>query len=443
MRVFALLLTLMLPLSLGAQEKLLPECDGPYKGKTVTEAAVKQLLEEHGQWSLEVENGQRGEDDPDDRRANLCGAILSSANLSRAKLGWAYLSGAELWNVDLSGAQLWNVDLSGAKLRDVDLSGANLRHANLSGGTLRGINLSDAILEAANFSKANLTLADLSKANLAEADLSKASLASAKLASADMSDVDMSGADLANANLSEAFLLNADLSRTFMGEANLSQAWLTSANLSGANLQGANLSGATLDSANLSGANLWSANLSDASLLGTNLSGASVRAANLSNAYLVEANLSSVYYQPAAAQQPIVDTIATAEGLSTLIYDQPRALVNLRKLFKDAGYREQERQITYALRHGQTVKQLDSKDWLAKLEGIFSYVLFELTTKWGMAPGRALIVLAMLIPLFTLPYLIALWTPGKDGIWRHWSESRFRKDLGASEPERITVRNCR
>lgn len=256
--------------------------------------------------------------------------------------------------------------------------------------------------------------------------ISSANLCGAFLAGADLSERDLTGA-----NLSEANLTDAKLSRAFLEGANLARAFLQDADLSGANLEGADLSGANLRRADLSGANLRDIDLSRAKLLDAKLSGVDLR----------DADLTGLQYQPAAGQQPSVDSIATATGLSTLWYDQPRALVNLRKLLRDAGYREQERQITYALRRGETEEDLTSEaDLLAKLEGIFNYVLFELTTQWGMAPGRALIVLVMLIPVFMLPYIFALWAPKNDGIWRFWSGDRAREDLGSDKPELLTAR---
>ena len=58
-------------------------------------------------------------------------------------------------------------------------------------------------------------------------------------------------------------------------------------------------------------------------------------AAYLGGAYLSDADLTSSLYQPIAEKHPLVDYIAEAKGLSDLTYNQPRALVNLRELFKD------------------------------------------------------------------------------------------------------------
>ena len=204
------------------------------------------------------------------------------------------------------------------------------------------------------------------------------------------------------------------------------------------------MSRAYLGGADLSGAYLGGADLSPANLVVANLSGANLVDANLSGAYLESATLTGARYQPAAGQQPVLDSIATAVGLSTLRYDQPRALVNLRKLFKDAGYREQERQITYALKHGEVLEKFmvlerfywdEKKLWfvyaLEVVDGGFNYLLFEFTTQWGMNPSRALWLVLVFAVLFAPAYRSALVRPAADGIWIVWNDDRRRQDLGS------------
>ena len=71
------------------------------------------------------------------------------------------------------------------------------------------------------------------------------------------------------------------------------------------------------------------------------------------------------------------------------------------------------------------MKEKDLKDqrpWLERLAGksesLFNYVLFELPSGYGLAPGRALWGLLGLIPIFALPYWIALKRANRrSGIW--------------------------
>jgi hypothetical protein len=46
----------------------------------------------------------------------------------------------------------------------------------------------------------------------------------------------------------------------------------------------------------------------------------------------------------------------------------------------------------------------------------------------------------LLIPCFGVLYLIALWKPGADGVWQHWSGERCRTDLGTEKPALLRVR---
>ena len=106
------------------------------------------------------------------------------------------------------------------------------------------------------------------------------------------------------------------------------------------------------------------------------------------------------------------------------------ALVSLRRAFNDAGYRRQERAITYAIKRAEMQQ-------MGGIERTFNFVLFDQTTKWGMSPWRALLILGVNILLFTFPYIIALRIHSTDGIWRVWVDTRVRADLGGSEPEKI------
>jgi hypothetical protein len=172
---------------------------------------------------------------------------------------------------------------------------------------------------------------------------------------------------------------------------------------------------------------------------------------------LSQAKLFGARYEPAIGKQPDVVAISDALGLETLTYKKPHSLVSLRKSFKESGYREQERQITYALKHPETYPMMGypkipesvaaslverepvKGDLLSSLDAGLKYILFELTTDWGLRPWRALVILLTLIPIFAIPYAFRLLIPGCDGIWRIWSDGRARKDLGGDKPELINA----
>ena len=216
-----------------------------------------------------------------------------------------------------------------------------------------------------------------------EAQLQKANLQGANLQEA--TGRHLQGACV-GANLQEADLRGANLQEAFLG---------------GANLQEANLGGADLQKADLGGANLQEANLVDANLQKANLVGA-----NLQEADLLGANLQKAIYEPKLGTLPNFWTLTDPDNhLETLVFHHsPAALIALREAFKKGGMRTQERQLTYAIEHtkqlqawhprGITPKTEDTRPWSEKLTGksesLFSYVLFELPSAYGMAPGRAL-----------------------------------------------------
>jgi hypothetical protein len=142
-----------------------------------------------------------------------------------------------------------------------------------------------------------------------------------------------------------------DLNTANLTKANLKDSKLTYSNLSTANLIKADLSSADLVGVNLSYAKLEGANLSDAILIGADLSNAYLMGSDLSGAYLAGANLRGVLFEPKPGSLPNIEAAAEAANLHKLSYrSSPRALVQLRDAFKQAGFRYQERQITFAIK---------------------------------------------------------------------------------------------
>ena len=95
--------------------------------------------------------------------------------------------------------------------------------------------------------------------------------------------------------------------------------------------------------------------------------------------------------------------------------------MELREIFKKAGMRDEERQVTYALNHNRRVnkwEEIQGKVKISWLENKFQQVMFEWTCDWGMSPGRPLELMVLGIFVFTLPYLLALRSRDPEtGIW--------------------------
>jgi uncharacterized protein YjbI with pentapeptide repeats len=149
----------------GAEEQ---ECESPYKGLTLTPEELETVLHNHQTWLEALEAGVKPNDE---RRANLCQAVLEKANLQRARLEVADLQGARLFWTNLQGARLQRANLQEADLNRADLQGARLFQANLQGARLEGANLQEAHLGEANLQEANLARANLQRAHLEGANL--------------------------------------------------------------------------------------------------------------------------------------------------------------------------------------------------------------------------------------------------------------------------------
>ena len=355
------------------------------------------------------------------RRAQLQGANLSHAGLQGADLSYAGLQGAVLYeaqltHANLNAASLSNADLRGAQLQGVDLSYAQLQRANLASAVLRGAKLIGA----------QLTRARLGSAQLKKADLSGAQLQNADLVGTQLQKGNLSGAHLQNANMVGTRLQKADLSGAQLQGANMGFADLEHADLSGTHLQNANLFGAQLQNAILIGAELQNADLSFASVEG---------------AKLASADLTGAFYSPASP--PPSSYVAGIAGLSTVRVTNDElaqqaevsGLVSLRELLQRAGYRDLEREATYSIERARTRTAFAAwpGDPLRALEGVLRFVAFELTTAYGLYPGRALLILLGLMLLLSFVYLSWIRRQGRTRqhrgpIYRIWPSERLVED---------------
>lgn len=234
------------------------------------------------------------------------------------------------------------------------------------------------------------------RADLTDADLSRLALQRQDLSGALLKGANLAYADLRGSSLRSANLLRADLRCSLLAGADLSLAVLT-----GASLQNAGLSRADLRAADLNYAGLRGADLKDALL---------------EKARLRRADLSEALFEPLTL--PGAREIAQARGLASLRFSQPAALEQLRARLRQAGFRDQERQVTYSLHR---VRRISSLSDLAQ------YLLFEAACLWGLAPLRPLGILAGQSALFTLLYALALLLRGpkpERGIFRDWGGGR-------------------
>jgi uncharacterized protein YjbI with pentapeptide repeats len=269
-------------------------------------------------------------------------------------------------------------------------------------------NLCQAFLFGSKLQRAILREVDLSEADLAESNLSGADLTGANMNGADLVGANLSNATLSDAHLIGAALISADLSSAKLFLANLERANLGYATLTQADFNGAHLKGATLNGATLRGTSFAYADLEDVDMTEADLEGATFQDAKLGGASLREANVAHLSFDIKPGKLPIVHDIATARNLSTMsFWRSPEGLAQLREEFKKTGLRQQERELTYAIRRREREIQVEAGGWL-RVEGMSSFLFFELPSDYGMSPSRPLKILLCFIPGFALLYLAAI-----------------------------------
>lgn len=277
-------------------------------------------------------------------------------------------------------------------------------------------------------------VASLSKANLSRENLQGAELAFSDLSSANLSNARLQGANLSGANLENAVLIGADLSGAMLIGANLSGARLDHAVLRNINpLHWAHPSSYTF----FVGTRLWHTDLRDADLSFAKLNKAYISNALMAGTNLRHADMESVHFEPRPESTPDADAFIWVKNLSKMDYwvSSTAALAKVFQKLKIAGDREHAKQVLYVInkaRHSGT-------------QGILHTLFFDLTCLYGMSPGRPLLILIFLIPVFSLIYSLAIGerTTGRTGIWQVWLPDRILKDEGQDEPVRIRVHGIR
>jgi uncharacterized protein YjbI with pentapeptide repeats len=237
-----------------------------------------------------------------------------------------------------------------------------------------------------------------------------------RLRRADLSFAFMNGADLAEADLSDANLIDAHLDH-----ANL--VWTT---LVGAHFDGADLSDACLEGADLRNATFRCSTLADCTLGGqrATLIRADLSQTKLDGTIFSGADLSGAIYEPKV--YPKTGDIADAANLHLLTYAKnPQPLFDLRKRFRNAGLRSQERAITYAIKRREAETANFVERW-------FNTVLFDWTCQYGMNPGRPLRIWIWLLVVSSVCYFAFIQGAGNAGIYRI-DTSDEAKHAGSSE----------
>jgi hypothetical protein len=257
-------------------------------------------------------------------------------------------------------------------------------------------------------------------------------------------------------------LIQANLKWAKLEGANFQQAILIEANFDQADLTGAYLRqfvpiGISLQERDFWGVNSPEPNFQEANLAGAKLQGVDLGKANFGGASLFKANLDGAAFD--SPDLPNLRPLAGAVNLEKITFhESPLALITLREAFKREGMREQERQITHAIERTRRLQAWDpswdipwardGRPWPEKLRGktesLFTYVLFELPSGYGLAPRRAVAGLLGLIPIFAFPYWIGVRNANsRSGIWMIVPADRIATGRGQEKVVRIRPHTAR
>jgi hypothetical protein len=103
----------------------------------------------------------------------------------------------------------------------------------------------------------------------------------------------------------------------------------------------------------------------------------------------------------------------------------------MRKAFQEAGMLKQEREVTHALKRQE-------RESAGPIEGSLNFTLFEATSEWGMNPGRPVLILLALLPVFAIFYIYAIHHPtSRSAVWKVWDKERVRREVGWDDPEPV------
>lgn len=194
--------------------------------------------------------------------------------------------------------------------------------------------------------------------------------------------------------------------------------------LSGINLTGydkfagKNLQNTVFEDAMLAGVDFDQTDLRYADLRNADLREANLTRTNLAHARLNGAHLAGAIFEPQSVEG--IEGIPSISGLDSLVFrTDPSGMSQFRSLCQVAGYRQQERQITYSLKsveNEQLRLQCAPQESGACFEYLFNLIFFDLTCQYGMSPGRPLVAIFGLWYVFAVIFDMLLLLPIKSDL---------------------------
>ena len=227
----------------------------------------------------------------------------------------------------------------------------------------------------------------------------------------------LNGVDLSSKKLIEASLLHANFTQAKCINTDFSKADLSESDFSGADLTRADFSKATLWNVNFRGANCTRTVFFKSDLYESDFSNATMMQTIMNEAKLTGVSFFNAKFE--CRYLPDRDYLGGIRGLSSTraTKDTLSGLIRFRQAFRDAGLRQSEREVTYAIEQILAASATWPERW-------FKTLLFNWTCAYGMYPGRPLWIMLGLFLAFIPIYWVALWP----------NDAR-RKHLGSTCPQ--------
>lgn len=291
-------------------------------------------------------------------------------------------TGKNLKNMDFSG-----LDLSYVSFQNSDLEGARFYKTNLTGANLSGVNLINA-----RFKKAILTSALFRKTSMKDTAFIDSSLDGIL-----MQDVVATNVLFDNVVLNDSIIINSKFNDSIFRDSKINDVKFYYGEILGTEFT---------NKSSVLNATFHKGVIKNTKFTNTNLNGTKFDDSYFDSVFMMESDLTNTAFDLNLKSILNGSWFSDAKSLQRITYNKsPASLILLRKSFRDVGLRDKERTLTYAIERTNTNGMKGVDYW-------FRYILFELTSDYGMSYGRPIFMIILSILIFSLFYIWPIINPG-------------------------------